>query len=258
MPRHITADNIRRYALCPCGLYLDHHGPQEERAEAHAFLEHLRDLGIEHEQAVIATLPHLAVPAGSLQFRAQVTLHLLREGHARIYQPVLTAGDLVGIPDFLERVEIPSDLGPFAYRPVDIKISASAKDEHDDQLAFYSLLLGRLQGLSPDTGDVILLDHGRETVELSGQMGRVERIVADVREVMAGRSESPSLSTECGMCPWQEHCLTTLYRTNDVSLLDGFGPARKAVLIDAGYPNLRAVACADADRLCELRGIGQR
>jgi hypothetical protein len=69
VPNQMTADDVRQYALCPYGLYLDLHGPQQERAEAHAFLDHLRDLGVEHERAVRESLPHLAVPAGSLGSR---------------------------------------------------------------------------------------------------------------------------------------------------------------------------------------------
>ncbi|MEI6499573.1 MAG: TM0106 family RecB-like putative nuclease [Armatimonadota bacterium] len=258
MSDHLTANDIRQYTLCPCGLYLDLQGPQDERAEAHAFLDHLRNLGIEHERVVVQSLPHVAIPAGSLQFRAEATLHLLHEGHERIYQPVLADGDLVGIPDLLERVEISSDLGAFSYRPVDIKISSSAKDEHRDQLAFYALLLEHTQGFPPGDADVILVDQSRELVELDERMGRVNQIVADVREVMAGRAESPTLSEQCGMCAWHDHCLRTLYGVGDVSLLDGFGPAKKAVLLDAGYPDLSAVAQGRADRLCQLKGIGQK
>ena len=137
----ITASDIRQYLLCPCALYLEHHGPTEERAAAHAFLEHLREVGLEHELSVLAEHPHVTVPDGTMEERAESTLQLLREGVDRIYHPVLLAEDLVGIPDFLERTEVPSDLGDFSYRPVDIKISASPKPEHAVQLGFYSLLL---------------------------------------------------------------------------------------------------------------------
>jgi predicted RecB family nuclease len=258
MSRRITADHIRRYSLCPCCLYLNLHGPREERAEAHAFLQHLRRFGIEHERAVLASLPHVPLPSGSIHFRWRVTVQLLRQGHGRIYQPVIVDRDLVGIPDLLERVEIPSALGPFSYRPVDIKISTSAKPEHADQLAFYAMLLEGVQGLVPTDGDVVLVDGGRKTVDLGEPMGRVRRVLPEVREVMAGRPERPTLSTECGMCQWQEHCLRTLTAARDVSLIDGVGSARKPALLEAGYADLSAVAQAQPERLCQLRGFGPR
>lgn len=258
MPGQITANDIRRYSLCPCGLYLDLHGPQDERAEAHAFLDHLRELGIEQERVVVESLPHVSVPEGALPFRVEATMALLREGRERIYHPVLLHDELLGIPDFLERVEVPSALGPFSYRPVDIKISSSAKDEHRDQLGFYALLLADLQGLFPTDGDLILVDQTREGVQLEGRIDRVRGLVSDVAAVTAGRREPPTLSDECGTCAWQEYCLRTLYAKADVSLLDGFGPEKKAVLLDAGYTDLSAVAGADAHRLSELRGIGAK
>jgi len=258
MPATVTANDIRQYALCPCGLYLDLHGPPEERAEAHAFLEHLRQVGIEHERAVMTTLLHVAVPPGTLEFRSRATLKLLRQGENRLYHPVLTDGDLVGIPDLLEMVEVDSALGSFSYRPVDIKISASAKPEHADQLAFYALLLDRVQGFAPADGDAILVDRNRETVALGERLGPVRQVIGEIREVMAGRTESPTLCDQCGMCAWQDHCLRTLYGTNDVSLLDGFGPTKKAVLVDAGYTDLTAVSRAQAHRLCDLRGVGAK
>ena len=42
---HLTAQHIRQHTLCPCALYLNDHGPEEERAEVHAIVEHLMESG---------------------------------------------------------------------------------------------------------------------------------------------------------------------------------------------------------------------
>ena len=74
MSTAITASHIRQYDLCPCGLYLEFHGPEQEKAAAHAFAEHLQKLGREHEARIVATLPHVPVPDGPLSERAATTL----------------------------------------------------------------------------------------------------------------------------------------------------------------------------------------
>lgn len=258
VPRPTQAEHIRQYTICPCALYLDHYGPEDERAEAHAFLEYLMELGHEHEQMVAATLSHKPVPFGPIPMRAEVTLRLMRKGMDRIYQPVLVHEDLAGVPDFLEKTNVPSELGSFSYRPADAKISTSAKKEHEAQLAFYALLLGQVQGNIPDTGDLILVDHSRETVELSEAIDDMPRMIAEVREIREGRRESPTLSADCGMCPWHDHCLRVLHETNDISLVEGLGKAKKPSLVEAGYGDLRAIARARPETLSQIRGIGAK
>ena len=179
-------------------------------------------------------------------------------GAERIYQPVLRAPPLLGIPDFLERTEIPSTLGPHSYRPVDVKIASSPHPEHLLQLAFYGLLLGRIQGLMPETGDLILLDGRRETVQLSDHIPQVEEAIVQVEAIQAGREEEPCLSTHCGMCPWEEHCLEILRAKQDLSLLNGLSRGRKGALNGAGYFDLNDIANASPDALAEVRGVGER
>ena len=254
----ITASDIRQYLLCPCALYLEHHGPTEERAAAHAFLEHLREVGLEHELSVLAEHPHVTVPDGTMEERAESTLQLLRKGVDRIYHPVLLAEDLVGIPDFLERTEVPSDLGDFSYRPVDIKISTSPKPEHAVQLGFYSLLLESVHGVMLPTADVILVDRTRATIEMASAVESAREMIAEAREVLAGRRETPTLSSECGMCPWNDYCLKAMSASADISLIDGLGKAKKAPLNALGYVDLKDIANAASDALSQVKGIGQR
>lgn len=230
----------------------------QERASAHAFLEHLRDVGLEHELSVLGEHPHVSVPDGTMEERAESTLHLLREGVGRLYHPVLLGEDLVGIPDFLERTNTPSDLGDFSYRPVDINISTSCKPEHEAQLGFYASLLGSIQGVVPPTADLILVDHTRATVEMPSAVELARQLTEHARAAMDGRAETPTLSVECGMCPWNDHCLRTMYASADISLIDGLGRAKKPPLNALGYANLEAIANSTPAALCQIKGIQQK
>jgi predicted RecB family nuclease len=254
----ITAHSITQFTLCPCALYLDLHGPQEGKSDPHPFLEYLQHIGVDHEAAIASRLPHIPVPDGPVLERAHNTHQLMLRGAERIYQPVLLAPPLLGIPDFLERTEIPSELGAHSYRPVDVKIASSPHPEHLLQLAFYGLLLEQIQGANPETGDLILMDGSRETIQLSDHVPQVEEAIAEVEAIRAGREEEPCLSTHCGMCPWEEHCLEILRAKQDLSLLNGLSRGRKGALNGAGYFDLSDIANASPDALSEVRGVGER
>ena len=254
---HLTAQHIRQYSLCPCALYLNDHGPEEERAEVHAFVEHLMGLGREYEQKVASELPHVAVPKGPIDERANITLRFMELGEERIYQPVLLHSNLLGIPDFLERTDTPSDLSPFSYRPIDVKLPTSAKPEHVAQLAFYGLLLGYVQELIPQTADIILLDGNRETIELAEHVEAVEQAIKHIQAIQQGERQLPTLSSECAMCAWHDYCLRMLYAIQDISLLNGLSGAKKGAIIEAGYADLPDISNADPEDLSEVRGIGE-
>jgi predicted RecB family nuclease len=254
----ITAHHLTRLTHCPCSLYLHLHAPQSEKSEPHPFLLHLQELGLIHEAAIASSLPHIPIPDGPIPSRAQFTHQLMMRGAERIYQPVLLAPPLVGIPDFLERTDTPSTLGPHSYRPVDVKIASSPHPEHLLQLGFYGLLLGRIQGVIPETGDLILMDGSRETILLHNHLPQVEEAIVQVAAIQAGREEKPCLSAHCAMCPWEQHCLEIMKAKQDLSLLNGLSRGRKGALNGAGYRTLSDIAQANPEALSEVRGVGER
>jgi predicted RecB family nuclease len=275
----ITSHHITQFTLCPTALYLDHHGPFNEKSDPHPFLEYLQQLGNDHEAAIAAQMPHSPISTeASIPQRANSTLTLMKQGIERLYQPVLLSppllgmkglpskegllginsllgiNGLLGIPDFLE---LDSSTSPPSYRPVDVKIASSPKPQHLLQLAFYGLLLGHTMGHIPETGDLILENGSRETIALHDHLPEVERAIQEIVEIQNGREEFPTLSSECGMCPWNDHCLQILQANSDLSLLNGLSRGRKGALNGAGYFDLDDIAQADPEALCEVRGIGE-
>ena len=56
----------------------------------------------------------------------------------------------LGKPDFLRRVEVPSDFGDWSYEVVDTKLAREAKAGAVLQITFYTDLLARVQGVEPE------------------------------------------------------------------------------------------------------------
>ena len=66
-----------------------------------------------------------------------------------IYQAVLLRPPMVGIADFLVKVETPSEFGDYSYEVIDTKTSRSPHPEQVLQITAYSDLLSQTQGLEP-------------------------------------------------------------------------------------------------------------
>jgi len=125
-----------------------------ERGHEHeaAVLGRFRAEGLRVEAVTVGRLGEAEVLAAS-----ERTSVLLREGVDVIHQAVLYDGTWVGLADFLLRVEVPSDLGPFSYEVSDAKLTRHVKPEAVLQASLYSVLLEPVQGHMPCD---LHLEHG--------------------------------------------------------------------------------------------------
>src|SRR5687767_4475542 len=180
------ATNIANFLACG-------HLPTLERAEAAGeirkpFFEDpgtdlLIKLGLEHEQAYLCRLIEegrdvVQIPSDIPWSEAAArTLDALHRGVDAVYQATFLDGQWGGRPDFLLRVEIPSDLGKWSYEVVETKLARSTKARAVIQLCFYSELLLRIQGTEPEWMHVVL-GGGAEPEQL-----RVQRYTAYFRRV---------------------------------------------------------------------------
>lgn len=159
-----TATDLANLVRCAHRVYLDANGDPSEKVPASGFLQLLWENGRAHEETVIAALPITEAPTRcDPSQRASETLQLMRAGTELIYHGLLRSGDLVGEPDLLERVAIPSALGDFSYIPVEIKNAGAFEDDAGErpkesylaQLSAYAELLEHTQGVRPSTGKII-------------------------------------------------------------------------------------------------------
>src|SRR4051812_5302917 len=97
---------------------------------------------------------------------AAQTLDAMRRGVALISQGVFFDGRWQGRVDVLRRVPIASDLGPYSYEVIDMKLARQVKPHVVHQLSLYNRLLARVQGVEPPVAYLILGDGSIEPVEL--------------------------------------------------------------------------------------------
>src|SRR5690606_32303087 len=113
-------------------------------------LEVLRRRGLEHEQAI---LERFAVEVATITEGPNAvvdTIAAMRSGVPVIYQGALQSGRWFGRPDFLRKVDQPSQLGDHSYEVVDAKLARHAKGGALLQLLVYAHLLEATQGIVPE------------------------------------------------------------------------------------------------------------
>src|SRR5262245_18183834 len=83
------------------------------------------------------------------------TLEAMKAGAQIIVQGAIQADQWSGRVDVLRRVEKPSDLGPWSYEVVDMKLARETKGSTVLQICLYSELIAAAQKLTPEFAYVV-------------------------------------------------------------------------------------------------------
>ena len=248
----LIATHFYLYATCAHRVALDLFGDRSLALPDTQIERALKARGLAHEAAIAAARGYPRPDHGrdNLALAFQETLALMREGHEGIYQGVLLADDMIGMPDLLLREPGPSALGDYRYTVGDVKISRRARSDQALQVAFYAHLLGLVQGVRPERLLLLLGDGREEWFPAEGVGGVFDQALADLLALCKGaRSTEPFLKPACAHCPWRAVCLPALEAADDLSLVPGMTPARRTVLRQAGVGSVSALAASHPDRL---------
>ena len=252
---------VYQYVLSPISLWCDLNAPQDSKDSLDPFTQYLFDRGKSHEATVLADVFPGAVweyfSAEQDGFRR--TLELMTEGAGYITNMPLLGGPmgLEGRPDVLERVDgVPSDLGDYSYRLVEIKFARRIKRGHVLQAAAYNRLLGLAQGHEPEEFAVLNGDFQVLPYMMSEWNDKLDQAVAEIQEILNGGLVEPCHGA--GEWPWKSYVNQLAVERNDVTLLTGIGAAKRPDMVKAGFSRVDQVASADENALTVIRGIGSK
>jgi len=186
----------------------------------------------------------------------------MRSGVDVIYQGRLSDGHWGGYPDFLRRVETPSDLGAWSYEVVDAKLAREAKGGAVLQISLYSDLLSDLQGQTPEQMHLAL---GRSEGELEPL--RVDEYSAYYRSVRSrfekhvGGDGPPATYPEpvehCQICDWRQVCAERRREDDHLSLVAGITRNQRSRLEERGVETLADLAALDLPADSPLDGVSR-
>jgi len=257
MRTQITASQFYNYVQCPCRVYLDVFGDEEEKVEISEFMRKKMEDGILHEKEIIKDKDFEEIPVASNEEAFKETLKAMKKGSELIYQGVLIKDNLIGKPDLLIRQEGKSKFGDYFYAAADIKSGKRLKHQYVMQVMFYCELLKSVQGKFPEQGKIINIEKEELEFETFEFEGEYKEVLSDIQEIVNGKVESPIYCSNCKECVWQKHCIKELEEKQDISLLYRLGLSVKRKLTPLGINNLSDIRNVDKSKLLAIKGIGE-
>lgn len=220
MKPHLNPSTFYQYLTCPLQLWFERHGDRRQKGKLPAIQEDLMRRGRDLEAEIARRMGFGAasVVSDDQDEAFEETLGLMREGKT-IYQGTLIDGTWIGRPDFLIPKKGRSRLGPHHYTIADVKLAREVTDEHRFQLAFYALLLERIQGVRPRYASIITGDRVEVRVDVDEYLDAFHLTLAGIEKVLAGEKPAPFLSSACKESPWFGSCVAEALACNDLSLL---------------------------------------
>lgn len=171
--------------------------------------------GYSHESAFFEQLKQrhprvidIAATGGGNAQKVAATTQAMRDGYDIIFQATLQEGCLIGHADFLRKASIPSELGSWSYEVLDTKLSRSPKAKFIIQLAFYSSMVGKVQGVEPQLMHVILGDKSEATYRFADYARYLSLITHRFLERVQGSDVEtyPAPCAKCDQCKWSGLC----------------------------------------------------
>lgn len=213
----------------------------------------VQDKGYAHEAAYASRLAgasasfiDIAKGRRSLDEKIAATLEAMQSGVAVIFQAAFRDGPFVGHADFLRWVARPSALGPFSYEVVDTKLARSVNAKFLVQLAFYSSLVGKVQGLAPQLMHVVLGHKEERSFRYADYSSYFLTVRDDYLARVTGDASPPypHLCDKCSQCKWSDHCEERRLADDHLSQVANISRLQIKKLEDAGIATLATLAQA--------------
>ncbi len=222
--------------------------------------------GDEHEAAYLAgyvtagnTVARIETRSASLEAYTKAhdeTLEAMRAGYDVIYQATLFDGHWLGYADFLERVDVPSELGAHSYEVIDTKLARSAKAAALLQTSLYSELVAGMQGRAPEWMHLALGDGTRPRFRVNDYRAYLHHAKARLESVTAGApiKTYPEPVEHCGVCRWAKVCEQRWRDDDSLILVAGLSRSQARKLDAVGVRTVGWLAMSDGD--LSATGIG--
>ena len=236
-------------------------------------LDRIAKRGLQHEARFLAELEASGLSiaqvdnsellAGqNLRQAADATLDAMHRGVDVIYQAALFEGQRQGRPDFLIKVDVPSDLGAWSYEIWDTKLARHAKGSALLQMCLYSDLLTVAQGLQPERMYLALGGSKQEKVEfrVADYAAYYRLVKADFEHLLGSGtpayppSSRPDPVEHCEVCRWSEACRSQLRATDDLSLVASISSNQRRHLRERDVTTRTALAGTSLPLNPPLRG----
>jgi uncharacterized protein len=253
----LSPSALNRFLACEHRTYLD---IRERRGELKGLrlppdMSLLFERGDRHEDAVVTRLVAEGLDLVALEDeeaspdeRARRTVAAMQEGRGILHQGCFARDGWLGFPDFLIRIDEPSDLGAWSYEVYDAKLGSHPQPRHIFQLLFYTDELQRIQGRRPGRMHLMLGDGTTPAFapdDFAAYAARVRSQFQGRYAELAGADPDPAYPykvSECQFCHWWKVCVVRRRDDDHVSLVANLHRAQGLKLETAGISTVTALA----------------
>jgi len=215
----IHVNLLQYYLQCETKSYLHFRG-RSGSADEYSMLS--ARLDARHRANALQWLAAQSTTAGVRHYNGS-RLENLATGHAMILDAVGGANGLETHFHGLQRVPGDSRLGPYSYRPIRVYRHLQPSSAVRFLLAFDALVLGHLQGLSPDDGVLICgPTFSRIRVRLQTYRESLTSVLTRLRRQIASDNEPLlTLNRHCDLCEFKQSCRVNAVAADNLTLLKG-------------------------------------
>ncbi len=255
----VSATLVASYLESPWSVWCQLFAPPEERDPLHPYQQMLFDRGQEHESVVVEkdypAMVEVSYETEEEGFRK--ALEAMQQGIEALHSMPLmyrSAGMFGRFDLVIKKVGATSNFGRHYYEVVEIKLAKNLRASHIIQGAFYTKLLGLIQGYTPKQFHII--NGESETLNFNYQEyeAQLDDAINEVREVLNGAVVEPCHGS--GKWPWENYGNRVAIEKRDVSLIPGVGPALQTALKAAGFVTVDDVKTGSPSNLRRVKGIG--
>lgn len=186
----------------------------------------------------------IAATKGSNAQKVAATILAMQDGYDIIFQATLQDGCLIGHADFLRKVCVPSSLGSWSYEVLDTKLARSPKAKFIIQLAYYSAMVAKVQGVEPQLMHVILGDKSEATYRYADYARYLKMISQRFMERVQEEAQEtyPVPCVKCDQCKWSGYCEERRLKDDHLSQVANISRLQVKKLESAGVKTLEALA----------------
>ena len=244
----LAATDVSNHLACHHLTYLELSAARGERERPQweaPDLAVIRELGLRHEARYFAFLEknglELLSLAGMDEARiVEETRRAMESGVEVIAQGALRCGRWFGRPDLLRRVARPSRFGDWSYEAYDCKLARETKVTTILQLAFYSELLGEMQGGTPESLPEFMWvvppakAFAAERYRVAEYAAYYRYVKGQLEKACANGAEVetyPEPCTHCDVCRWFRECDARRRSDDHLSLVAGIRRQQRDQLV---------------------------
>lgn len=228
-----SSSDLSNHIHCKHLTKLNHdvlEGALEKTFNNNRVLDILRERGIEFEKTFLNSLEENGLSIIKIQQdepnALEKTVKAMREGVDYIYQARLSNDKWQGWADFLKKVNQPSSLGKWSYEVIDTKLSTHTRAGTILQIALYSEIIEKIQGVLPEKMHVRTPDS-ETSYRVNDYISYLRLIKKRLDIAITGTiSTYPEPCSHCDICNWWEHCNSIRRKDDHLSFIAGMGTSQ--------------------------------